>query len=451
MLNAYAELTKSKTTKEDDAVLVKRAGTAQQIASTGTGVVRGIHFWALYDKFYVCIGRDVYVYDASSWALSTTLTNVVNAGTAEVGFEEFLYSTNTVKLIITDGTTLSTIDSANTVVPCADADMPVHQPYPVVIDGYLFVLKTGSADIYNSDNDDPLAWTAGNFITAEMRPDTAFRIASLNNYLICMGGSSIEYFYDAAEATGSPLGRNDSAAKYIGYIGGFSKLGGKIFFVGETEQSSPNVFMLEDFKATPLATEPVRRHLEAAGYVINYGAIVSFNGHDFYTLSTPLATYAMNLGTGLWSTWAYQDTSLFPIKFSIPKTSYLSAPYKNLFVTTLSNAVLYFDPSLGQDSATNFACVFTTGNSYFDSMNRKSCNRLTVYADMPVSSQVVYIQTSDDDYQTWSAGQLVELFQDMPCGYRWGTFRMRAHKITYVGSLPLRIEKLELDLNLGNS
>jgi len=62
MLNAYAEITKSKTTKEESAVLVKRAGTAQQVASTGTGVVRGIHFWALYDKFYVCIGRDVYVY-----------------------------------------------------------------------------------------------------------------------------------------------------------------------------------------------------------------------------------------------------------------------------------------------------------------------------------------------------------------------------------------------------
>ena len=66
-----------------------------------------------------------------------------------------------------------------------------------IFNGYTFVVKVGSADIYNSNNDNPMAWTAGDYISTEMLPDTVIRIGKLNNYLIAFGSASIEYFWDA--------------------------------------------------------------------------------------------------------------------------------------------------------------------------------------------------------------------------------------------------------------
>ena len=83
--------------------------------------------------------------------MSVTLSNPFSTTSGIVGFCLFLYDDNTSAVIATDGTTLIKIDSSNVVTTCVDADMPVHIPNPIFLDGYLFVAKADSADIYNSN------------------------------------------------------------------------------------------------------------------------------------------------------------------------------------------------------------------------------------------------------------------------------------------------------------
>jgi len=107
--------------------------------------------------------------------------------------------------------------TAGTEITSADFPTP-HCPFPVFMDGYLFVAKSGTQDIYNSNLDDPALWTAGDYISAEMYPDKIVALSKNNNYIYALGSNSIEYFYDAAVATGSPLGRHDSAVQQFGAV-----------------------------------------------------------------------------------------------------------------------------------------------------------------------------------------------------------------------------------------
>jgi hypothetical protein len=366
--------------------------------------------------------------------------------TGTIGFSEFLYDTGVVKLVVTDGTTLSTIDSANTVVAGADPDMPVHLPYIVFLDGYLFLVKTASADLYNSDLNDPLLYTAGNFISSEIIPDQVTYVSKLNNYVLLWGNDSIEYFWDSANPSGSPLQRNDTPVKFYGLRGGVAQLGSKIYFVGDSNHSQSNVYMLQDFKITLVGNETVSRYLnEAIGTL--HANIVSMAGYDFYVVYIGNYTYVMELESQLWTRWSYNTSTSFPIVHAI--NARISNTDYMLFTLEGNFAIYKFDSSVYQDIGQNITVKIVLNNQEFSTFNRKFMYRLTVWADKPTASSPLLVQWSDDDYQTFNTGVAVDLFQQMPCIYRLGYFRRRAFKLTHSTNQPLRLQALEVDINMG--
>lgn len=449
-VNYYPELIKNRNTKENELFLVKRDGTTSFIASVAAEDVRGMFFWEAQNQLFVAVNDDIRIYNATSGFLTTTLSTAFGTTSGHVGFCEFLYDDGSVKIVATDGTTLQTIDSSGTRVAGADVDMPVHLPYPVFLDGYLFIVKVGTADIYNSNLNDPLAYTAGEFITAEMIPDTATYLTRLNNYLVVMGNSSIEYFWDAANATGSPLQRNDTPIKLTGLIGGMASVGNRVYIIGSSNESQPDVFLLEDFKLTPVGNEAIRRHLASitsTGITTIKAAIISRNGHDFYVMNTGSNCYVFDPESKLWVKWKWQVSSNFAITYAV--NAQTGGGYKTFFALSGDSVIYTFSSSLYQDNGTTFSCVVTTDNFEFDTFNQKICNRLTVWADKPSSSSTGTIQWSDDDYQNFNSGLTVDLYHEIPCVYRLGKFRRRAFKFTYTQNQPHRLHGLEVDLNMG--
>jgi len=185
-VNGFWELIKNKATQDNDYEFVKRNGTSGYPYEAGSTNIRGMHYWRDQDKLFVAYDSTIAIVTGSTGAGIATVTPFATT-TGDVGFTEFQYASGAVKLVVSDGTTLITIDSTNTVVTGADPDMPSsHEPHILYLDGYLFMVKSGTADIYNSDLDDPLAYTSGNFITAEMLPDSLVRLARLNNYILAM-------------------------------------------------------------------------------------------------------------------------------------------------------------------------------------------------------------------------------------------------------------------------
>lgn len=448
-LNCYPELIKNKTTKEQRVSIRKRHGCSALITLVNAAT-RGWYYWEDQSRLYVAQSDDIYVYSMPSGTLVTTLNTVFpTTTTGDVGFTEFLYDTGEIKLVVTDGTTLSTIDSSHVVVASADADMPVHLPKPVFLDGYLFIVKTNTADLYNSNLNDPLAYTAGDFISSELLADKVTSVIRLNNYILLFGTDSIEYFWDAANETGTPLQRNDTPVKLVGFSGGLAQLGNKVYFIGDNDNSESDVFLLEDFKITPVGNEAVRRFLTSTVASTRYANIVSIDGHNFYVLYTSSYTYVMDLDTTFWVRWGFGSTAYFDLQLILNCRT--STSYTPVFIRNGVATVYKFDPSLYQDAATNITGIIITPNNEFDTRNKKFMSKLILNGDKPTATSPVLVQWSDDDYQTWSTGESVDMYQEHPTAGRMGGFRRRAFKLTHTANQPLRIDSLEADINMGRS
>ena len=451
LINVFIEPIKNRAAEDSRHFIVKRSGTAQVVASVASEAVRGIFFWEDESKLFYAVNNDIYVYNVNT-GVSTTLSNPFSTTSGAVGFCLFLYDNGTSVVCATDGTTLVTISSTNVVTTVTDPDIPTpHLPYPIFLDGYLFLAKLGTASIYNSDLNDPTAWTAGNVIDAEMEGDDLVRLAKLNNYIVAFGSTSIEYFWDAAEATGSPLNRNDTPIKINSYLGGFSQFGNSLYYIGVNDGGQADIYKLTDFKIEELGTPTISRFLNTANTNINTwsAGIVSCKGHTFYVVNVGTqTTYVYDVDTKLWARWAYQATSIFPVTASC-NVQTTENTYTYFALGTTNSAIYRFNDTLYQDNGTNFTCTIITEASDFGTLNRKTMRRLSVIGDRPSSNANLNVQWSDDDYQTYSTARSINLNQDLPCTYNLGWFRQRNFKLTFTANENMRLQELEVEINKG--
>lgn len=432
--------------------VIKRDGSSEEIATTGAGVIRGIHSWDEAGKFYVVIDRDIYIYTISTMVLDTTLVNAFATGTSQVGFTEFLYSTGTVVLICSDGTTLNHITSANVITSSATvaATVGTHIPTPVYYNGYLLLVKSGTGDCYNSDVDDPMTWTAGNFITAEISPDDVSQIAKINNYFILFGRYSVEYFYDVGNPTGTPFARNDVFVKNIGYkyntYRAIAQYGNRLFFAGYKANSSLDIFSLEDFKVDSVTTPAIRRWLETIGTTL-YTNIFTLNGRDVLVISSSNECFYYDIEAGLWGRLSFKSSSTeFDLKLA---TTILNSNVKvTAFCTTNNNAIYIFDRTLYQDATINFPCTIRTKGHNFGTNKQKYMSGITLWADRAGTGDIL-VEASDDDYQTYPISRTIDLDQENPDALQWGRFRKRAFRLTYTTNNPLRLRGMEISINTG--
>lgn len=441
--NGFYDLVNEKDSKDNDYFVVKRDGCSLYPAVAPSTNVRGMYYWEDQDKLYIAYDDKMNIYTASNGTLQVVHTPFATT-TGEVCFTEFYYEDGTSKIITGDGASLVSFDASNTPVIGTDPDMPPFIPSSIVyLDGYLFMIKAGTADIYNSDLNDPLAWTPGDFISAEMLPDTAIRISRLNNYLVVLGSSSVEYFFDAGNASGSPLQRNDTPVKQIGFLGGFATFGNKLLFVGQFSSSAPEVFILEDFKVEEVAAPQIRRMLLKTNSF--NASVVSNGGHDFYVITFDGKTMAMDLDNKMWYNWTFGDTATFDIRNA--NIIYLANGYTSLFRLAGSVNLYFFNEAQAVDNVTAFPFEGVTRRMYLDTTRRKFMSKLAVIADKGTAA--LSVSWTDDDYQTYSTPRTVSLDSKWPRLHRLGSFHSRAFKYSYTGNQPVRLRHFEVDYNLG--
>ena len=455
-LNVFVEPVKQTKVEDKRRFILKRGGCSSVVSSVAASVVRGMHFWADQNKLYYCVGRNIYVYNVNT-AVSVTLSNAFASSTGAVGFCEFLYDDGSVKICATDGTAISgliTIDSTNTVATCADADLPAHLPYPIFLDGYLFLARASSAEIWNSLNNDPFSWDTTTFIGTEMEADLVQRIAKLNNYLIAFGKETIEYFWDAANASpDSPMQRNDTPVKINGYLGGLAVYGNYLFYIGADANGQPDIFQLKDFKSDNIGTPSISRYLDSCtdGVSSWKANIVSIQGHTFYVVSAGTTkTFVYDIENNFWSRWSYQAGNTFDIA-AATMTSTTTKTRTYFALNTATSAIYSFDKDLYQDVGTSFTCKIVTENNDFGTMNRKRMHRLALVADRPASSASIDVSWSDDDYKTFNTPRSIDLDQDLPSCYQLGSFRQRVFKLSFTANAPMRLQDMEVDINKGTS
>lgn len=204
-----------------------------------------------------------------------------------------------------------TFGQPGTLTAVTDVDYPATTvPGAVYLDGYFFVM-TPAGEIYNCALEDPTSWGALDFISAEIEPDDAVAIAKHMNYVVALKSTTTELFYDAANASGSPLARLSNAAIQVGCANGYSiaALDAGLFFISRfrSNQKSVHYFPKDGLQPVEIASPSIKRILTAADTTTVHCFAAQLNGHSFYviTLVTEALTLAYDLTTQTWSQWTF--------------------------------------------------------------------------------------------------------------------------------------------------
>lgn len=452
----------SQENKSREVFLKKRPGlkaTTYNLTKTlSTDDLRGYYYDVPSNRFYWAVNNKVYSVTPDVGASIRTVQTLVTSS-GYVGFCEFLQASTGKRFVIfSDGTDLWVDDYAiTTCTEVVAADMPTpHVPQPVQLDGYVFLADANTNDIYNSNNDDPTLWTAGDYISAEHSGDYVIKLATARNYVVAFGNKSMEMFWNAAEISGSPMKRNDSGFKAIGYVTGLINVQDVLYFVGQEANKAVGVYKLDGFKLDRISDEVVDRSLQVITDTVNDkaevnlerdGYCISVDGHTFYCLVTPQTTWMYDVDEKFWYEW--KNTSDTGLDIQAAWGMYDGGQYVAIGDETY---ISMLTPALYRDFGANYTCTYITTNQHFGTLNYKYCSRAHLNCDRQVATGTssLILSWSDDDWANTTGTSTINVFSESPYIYRQGRFRRRSYKLTYADNYPLRMKQLDLDLNVGS-
>ncbi|HNC91904.1 MAG TPA: hypothetical protein PL000_23525, partial [Anaerolineales bacterium] len=132
-------------------------------------------------------------------------------------------------------------------------------------------------------------------------------LAKSQNYVIAFKEWSTEFFFDAGNATGSPLSPVDNGFSLIGCASGESlaEVDGTLFWVSQTKQNGRGVHMMIGLESKDITTPSIQRILNRdtlsslAAYGLKIGGAVCY----VLTLKNTGITVVYNVQSGKWSEW----------------------------------------------------------------------------------------------------------------------------------------------------
>jgi len=118
----------------------------------------------------------------------------------------------------------------------------------------------------------------------------------------------------------------------------------------------------------------------------------------------------------------------------------------NFYVLDAANGLMFtLSPNNYVDPFGPIRMRIVTDRMDFDTYAFKTGYGLTIFGDN--IQDVMQVRHTEDDYTNWSQYRNVNLALQKPCLYQLGRFRRRAYEFLYTGKNPLRLEKVEFNLN----
>ena len=182
------------------------------------------------------------------------------------------------------------------------------------LDGTFYVLAPNGT-IYNSlaAGDDPTDWPADGFISAEFESDQGVFIAKCLNNVVVLGQWTTQLFWDAANATGSPLLPVQNGVILIGCASANSVAQTESTIIwmaqrkaqGSTAHLGRFIAILVGTSYEELSTPDVSRVLDADDLTNVRSCVMEMSGHTWYVLAlgTTGITLVFDLKTKGWFVW----------------------------------------------------------------------------------------------------------------------------------------------------
>ena len=254
---------------------------------------------------------------------------------------------------------------------------------------------------------------------------------------------------DALNATASPLGPVQGAKINYGCANGDSvqEIDGALFWIATNRSAAAQILMVDQLKAQIVSTKAIERILGAADLTVVQSFSIKYGGHRFYgvTLVNENLTLVYDIAQRMWAQWTDTDGNYFPIVSS----SYL-ATTGNILQHATNGKLYLFDATYGTDDGDLILLDAYTPNFDGGTRRRKNLNILTFVGDQTKGS-ILNVRYNDDDYAEdgWSNFRQVDMSLKQPMLENNGSFIKRAYHIRHRCDTPLRLQGLEMQIDLG--
>lgn len=324
------------------------------------------------------------------------------------------------------------------------------------LDGYTFVMQhffgtaITPAVIWGSvvnHVDGASDWDPLNFITAQMTADSGVYLAKQLVYVVAIKEWSTEFFFDAGNATGSPLAPAQNLRLSYGCASQDSvqNINDVLFWLSNNREASNQVVMVDKAQLSVISTPEIDRLLRNADLSTVYSWHIKIDGHSFYvlTIKNTNLTIAYDINQNRWDQWTDVNGNYIPIVCSTRDQA------GHTILQHESNGSLYYGGTNYRDDAGALIPITIVTPRWDAGTSRnKLCNRLSLVADI-VPGSLMSVEVSDDDYQTWSQPRVLDLGTTYPTLIKCGTFRRRAWRLKVNNNLAFRASAFEPEFDLG--
>lgn len=458
--------------EEDNRVVVVKRPYLE-MARTTTRYIYGMHNWHQYNFAQLITvegsGSAPTVYRGTTGS-GTSIGALTN--TPEVDFDRACFCESQDGYLVVHARTVGNencyyINTSYTMTRLTNAThgFPTGTPLAngiVSMDGYVFVLQT-DGKIYNSNVSDVTTWTSTDFITAERFQDVGQFICKHNNNIVYLGTSSIEFFYNAGNPSGSPLARRDDVFYDIGVANWDSYYANQrvdandslIAFIG-SKRPEPSfgdetigVYIISNFQLKKISTSDIDQIISGSDTL----RILELLDRTVILVSTHSGnvTYAYDTKTNLWFLWTYgdavNDVSDADLDLRDTHSRWLAVRVDS----PLGNQIHHTqDYSGGGDGSSGyvyqgFTAEILTQDGDGGTYQKKFCSSMSLVGEHcdDSSAQNITVSWSDDSGKNFETSRTIDMRYLRP-EFRLGAFNRRKFKVSYLGTKPVRWERLDL-------
>jgi hypothetical protein len=438
MVNAYAEVV-----GQGEAHIYKRPCLVPYSQPPG-GPAGGLGVFNWNGIVYSIFGNTFY---SGTTPIGTVSTNAPYTFSSIQGAQPSLFFQN--------GTSYYFYNPVNSLVPITPGSFTTSVPGCVYLDGTMYVMDSG-ANIRGSDINNVATghWNAANLIVAQSEPCPAVALFKQLVYVVAFKTFSTEMFYDAGNATDSPLGAVPGQKLNYGCRDArtIAELAGVLLWVDQIREGGSSVRIMDQVTAQPCSTPQVERLLQYADAQGYYGGnlytwTAKIDGHLFYclTIQNLNVTLVYDISQKLWYEWTDPAGNYMPI---------ISSTFLNgqTICQGQSDGRLYqLSTQVGADNGVTVPVDVYTPEFDGGTHRRKVIDRMRVVGDY-YPGNVLQIRVSDDNYTTWSNFRTVDMGMVDPYLVNCGTFRRRVWHIHQESAVGGRLmQALEPELELGDA
>lgn len=435
LVNAFSE-----KTPEGDYQIYKRPGLLRSSQpSGGAAVGRGMWYWR----------GDIYsIFGATLYKSGVAVIGTLNATNGLYRFDSCLGGTP--KLQMGDGMKAYNYDAGAGLVQITDGDFPVAFVKGwAYLDGTTYV-ATAAAKIQGDAINDPTSWDPLNFLTAQIEPDMGVGLGKQLVYVVIFKQWSTEIFYDAGNATGSPLGAVQGAKVNYGcaHEGSIAEIDGIFLWISTNQAGNAQVMKMEGLKAEIISSDPVERLLDGVNFSTDTVWSFGFkDAHRFYvvTMKTGNLTLVYDLDENMWTQWTDKEGNYFPIVSVVSDAALIH------YMQHESNGRIYTaSMNYYTDDGDIITVDLVTPNFDGGTSRRKQMKQMKFIADQ-VPGSVLQVRKNDNDYAVdkWSNFRYVDMSKELKMLSDCGTFVRRAHNFRHQSNTQFRMRAVEMQIDLG--